>query len=100
MYTHLIKKCEKDQIGMVEVILFHITIAFVRSGWLLVTYKLFICSIQYTCISLYFIPKAKSFAFISSTSEGYITSILPSAFKNGSPLSGSDLYSILNLDIF
>lgn len=37
MYTHLIKKCEEDHICMVEVVLFHITIAFVRSGWLLVT---------------------------------------------------------------
>ena len=38
MHTHLIKKCEEDHIGMVEVVLFHITIAFVRSGWLLVTF--------------------------------------------------------------
>lgn len=37
MNTHLIKKCEEDHICMVEVVLFHITIAFVRSGWLLVT---------------------------------------------------------------
>ena len=37
MHTHLIKKCEKDHVGMVEVVLFHITIAFVRSGWLFVT---------------------------------------------------------------
>lgn len=32
MYTHLIKKCEEDHISMVEVVLFHITIAFVRGG--------------------------------------------------------------------
>ena len=32
MYTHLFKKCEKDHVGMVEVVLFHITIAFVRGG--------------------------------------------------------------------
>lgn len=32
MYTHLIKECEKDHVGMVEVVLFHITIAFVRGG--------------------------------------------------------------------
>lgn len=32
MHTHLIKKCEKDHVCMVEVVLFHITIAFVRGG--------------------------------------------------------------------
>ena len=37
MHTHLIKKCEENHVGMVEVVLFHITIAFLRSGWLLVT---------------------------------------------------------------
>ena len=28
MYAHFIQKCEKDHVGMVEVVLFHITIAF------------------------------------------------------------------------
>ena len=41
MHTHLIKKCEEDHICMVEVIFLHVTIAFVRSGWLLVTLFIF-----------------------------------------------------------
>lgn len=32
MYTHFVEKCEEDQIRVVEVVLFHITIAFVRGG--------------------------------------------------------------------
>ena len=32
MYAHFIQKCEKNHVGMVEVVLFHITIAFVRGG--------------------------------------------------------------------
>lgn len=37
MHTHLIKKCEEDQIRVVEVVLFHITIALMRGGYSLVT---------------------------------------------------------------
>ena len=37
MHTHLIKKCEEDQIRVVEVVLFHITIALMRGGKPLVT---------------------------------------------------------------
>lgn len=37
MHTHLIKKCEEDQIRVVEVVLFHHTIALMRGGYPLVT---------------------------------------------------------------
>lgn len=32
MYAHFIKKCDEDHISVVEVVLFHITIALVRGG--------------------------------------------------------------------
>ena len=37
MYAHLIQECEKDHVGMVEVIFLHVTIALMRGGKPLVT---------------------------------------------------------------